>query len=122
VDGTFRLSEVDGWLDFQEGPWTGARVNVRLATPLGLYFDILAAINSRTVATLRAGLRAWADAVLIEWNITDPAGEPIPATADGLERLPLPGATMIVRAWLNKVPDVDLPLQQLPAGGTSGDS
>lgn len=123
MDGpTFRLSEVDGWLDFEEGPWIGARVHVRLATPLAFYFDILGAINSGKLATLRAGLRGWATDVLLDWNISGPDGTPIPATADGFERLPLPGATMMVRAWLNKVPDVDLPLGPgSPDGATSDD-
>ena len=119
---TFRLPEYDAWLDFQEGPWTGSRVRVRLAAPLGLYFDTWEALESPEIRVLRAGLSTWADACLIEWNLTDHDGAPIPATAAGLESVPARGAMMIVRAWLNKAPEVEPPLASpSPDGVTSGD-
>jgi len=116
----FRLPEHDGWLDFEEGPITGARIRVRLAAPLAFYFGLLEAVDSGDVLRLRQGLRDWATNVLLEWNIQTADGEPIPATADGFEQLPMPSALAVVRAWLNTIPEVDLPLGVVsPDGGTS---
>jgi len=118
----FELPEADGWLDFEEGPWKGARVRTRLTVPIDFYLEIMESINtSRKPAELRATLRKWADAVLLEWNVVR-KGKRLPATADGFVQLPVQGATMMVRAWLNAVPDVELPLGPgSPAGDTSGD-
>lgn len=119
----FRLPDVDGWLDFEEGPWVGARVRVRLAVPIATYFGIMEGLEARSTRVFRAALRTWATEALIEWNLVDPSGEPYPATPDGLERMPLQAAAKIVRAWLNAVPAVDLPFGPAsPDGGTSDDS
>lgn len=118
----FRLPEYDGWLDLEEGLWKGSRVRVRFMVPLGTYFDVMELLNSRKVREIRAGMRLWAESALLEWNITDADGIPIPATPEGLERLPMQGALKIAFAWLDKVPEVEGPLESpSPDGGTSGD-
>jgi len=121
-ENVFRLPEHIGDLALS-GPWADAQVRVRLTAPLAVYFRFVDVVGSDDVAVLRPAFREWAELVLVDWNICAPDGEPIPATADGFEQLPLAGAIQMITAWLRQVPEVDLPLASASlAGGTSAGS
>jgi hypothetical protein len=61
------------------------------------------------------------DSVLVKWNIEQPKGKKVPATAAGLKSLELPLAMAIVNAWMTAVAgsvpldasDLDLPVEPL---------
>lgn len=112
----YTIPDVTGTLEFEAGYWAGAHVEVRLTVPLRLYFEVLESVDSGDGAVLRAALRTWAEEVLVDWNIQDRHGNPVPATADGFETLPLIMSMDLVRTWLNKVPEIDLPSD----GGSPG--
>ncbi|HSW43156.1 MAG TPA: hypothetical protein VLM76_11665 [Patescibacteria group bacterium] len=112
----YRIPDVIARLDFAEGYWAGADVEVRLTVPLALYFAILEAVDGGNVAVLRGALQTWATEVLVGWNLHDRHGAPVPATPAGFESLPLVMSMDLVRTWLNKVPEIDLP----SAGGSPG--
>lgn len=117
----FTLPDVTGTLQFSEGYWQGANVETRLTVPLALYFNILEAVDSLDQLRLRAGLRSWADQVLVSWNVHDRDGNPLPPDADGFEQLPLMMTIDLVRTWLRTVPEVDLPSEGgSPGTATSG--
>lgn len=118
---TYTIPDVTGTLQFEEGYWAGAHVEVRLTVPLRMYFNILEAVDSGDGAVLRAALRTWAAEVLVAWNLHDRHGDVVPATPEGFETLPLVMSMDLVRTWLNKVPEIDLPSDGgSPGTATSG--
>src|SRR5215510_14389149 len=60
---------------------------------------------------------ALADA-LVDWNLEDENGNPVPATVEGLYAQDLDFAQRIVWAWIDAVSGVDAPLEpSSPSGG-----
>jgi len=53
---------------------------------------------------------------LMEWNLEDASGGPVPATGDGMLQIPLSLAMLIVQHWIEAVSAVPAPLPE-----TSGD-
>ncbi len=61
-------------------------------------------------------LKAFAG-VLVSWNLETEAGEPVPATLDGLRSQDLPLVMVIVLAWMNAVAGVSAPLGAASSSG-----
>ena len=122
-NGIFRLpAPVVGSLNL-DAPWSGAQVRARLTVPLRTFLAVMAAVDSNDAATLQPILRTWADDYLVDWNICDDRGRPIPATAEGFGTLPFLGAVGIVSSWLRAASETDLPLgPESPVTATSGGS
>jgi hypothetical protein len=58
--------------------------------------------------------------VLVSWDLEIPAGNPVPATAEGMQRLGVRHLMMIVKAWQQAVSQVSDDLgKDLPGGGPS---
>jgi len=53
---------------------------------------------------------------LMEWNLEDASGEPVPANGAGMLQIPLSLAMLIVQHWIEAVSAVPAPLSE-----TSGD-
>jgi len=123
ANGIFRLPEpVVGELDLA-GPWGEAIVHARLTVPLRTFLAVMAAVDSNDAVSLAPVLRTWATDYLVDWNIHDPEGKPLPATAEGFETLPFIGAVGMVTAWLRAASEIDLPLGPgSPDTATSGGS
>ena len=54
--------------------------------------------------------------VLMDWNLEDDAGQPIPANGEGMLEIPLSLAMLVVQHWVEAVSGVSSPLPE-----TSGD-
>jgi hypothetical protein len=111
-NGIFQLpAPVVGKLELA-GPWGPAIVHARLTVPLREFLAVMAAVDSNDAVTLAPILRTWATDFLVDWNIHDEDGQPVPATAEGFGMLPFIGAIGMVTAWLSAASEVDLPLGQ----------
>ena len=55
--------------------------------------------------------------VLRSWNVTDDAGQDVPATVDGLKSLEFPFVFAIVAAWIKATAGVATPLASGSSGG-----
>jgi hypothetical protein len=117
----FRLSERTARLRFEEGTvLAGAEVVCRLDIPLGVFleFQRLAGAGNDP-ATFERAIRMFAETVLISWDLEDDDG-PVPATFEGMQRLPVQAVTGIITAWMEAVQSPPLASGgQSESGGTS---
>lgn len=96
-----------------EGEYAGAEVRCRLDVPISLYLDYMG-MDASSRDSIQAGYGRWGEEVLIEWNLEDDDGQPLPATGGGFLSLPPRLAGLIVQHWLESAAEVPAPL-----GGTS---
>jgi hypothetical protein len=54
---------------------------------------------------------------LIEWNLEEEDGTPVPATIDGVKSLDLGDAMLLIKEWMGAIGGVDRPLDQGSTGG-----
>ena len=94
-----------------EGAWVSCRLNVSMR-----YFGELR--KAAEAEDQEAMAMLFGDNVLSEWNLEDPAGEPLPANGEGMMGIPLQMAMQIVSAWVEEVSGLT---EANPLGETSGD-
>lgn len=108
IGGVLALSEmIDGMGDVPD-PEDAASVTpeklARYAKAMGLLYKIIDTYSR----------------VLVSWDLEIPAGNPVPATAEGMHRLNTRHLMMIVKAWQQAVSQVPADLgKDLPGGGPS---
>ena len=76
-----------------EGEFEAAHVVCRGSVPISTFLTF-----QNIEEDLETGFRNFADNVLIRWDLEDEHGE-IPATGDGMMRLPPDLATVILSSW-----------------------
>lgn len=54
---------------------------------------------------------------LVEWNLTDQADQPVPASYEGLKKQPFRLALAIAGAWAQAMGGIDIPLPNGSSGG-----
>lgn len=91
----------------EETEYKGTWVEVRLDTNMDTYFGILDLMND----DVPAGFAAWGEQVLVGWNIADTEGEPIPPTAAGMRKLPMPLGLRLILDWRDHVANPASPLE-----------
>lgn len=66
-------------------------------------------------------LKDFARDALVEWNLEDDGGSPIPATAAGMGQVPPAFANLVIGKWVEAVANPPAPLPAASGGGgTSG--
>ena len=101
-------------LVFKDSVWDGAEVVCRLNAPLG-------AVLGMTVsgAPEREGLLVWAREAIIEWNLEDPDGKPMAATAEAFAELPSGFQLRLYSTWLRLATGVPDPLGEPSRNGVT---
>lgn len=100
----FRPPKRTATLTFEEGhDYHGAEVSVRLDVPMSVVFEF----DSLSPAD---GMRRFGDEILIDWNIEDDDGNPVPATADGLLSQSSDFGLALLDAWKESAAGVPTPL------------
>jgi hypothetical protein len=112
-------------LRFDDEEMAGLVVRAR-SVPLGAFLDMLQLMDIE----IDAGKVSGEDALkldqlferfskaLVEWNLEEPEGVPVPATFEGLKSQDIDFTMLIIRAWiaaLSQVPDF------LPPGSFNGE-
>lgn len=101
-------------LRFEDEDMQGLQVRAR-SVPLGTFLDLVKLLDvadtssvnredARKVDQLFAGFAK----ALVDWNLEEPEGVPVPATFEGLKSQDIDFSLHIVRAWigaLTQVPD-----------------
>mgnify|MGYP000496950975 CR=1 FL=1 len=111
-----RDKRVQGHISFEPGhEFYGAELDVWLDAPTSLYLEITGLMerDGETAETLKAFgglLREFADRCLIDWNIDDDAGNPVPPNGDGLLSQDLNFVTEILTAWVKEAGAPSAPL------------
>lgn len=98
-------------LQFDDPEWVG--LEVRVEEPSVAQIDAVAAMPSdpqQADQAFRQLCEALAPA-LVEWNLEDRSGQPVPATLDGLRSQTIRTVRAVAGAWLNAVAFLN-PVQQ----------
>lgn len=97
--------------------YAGAEVHCRLDVDLGMFFDFMS-LDPSDAEGVRAAVKEFTQRVLIGWDIIED-GEALPATEDGMLRLPPALVYSIIGAWSRAVASVPLePDAPSPNGAT----
>lgn len=113
-------------LDFSETEYAGLKVTTKsvpvksLKKIIGLADQVDDAddVDAAAVLALIDDLFARFAKVLVSWNVTE-GGEPVPATADGLDSQDLTFAMTVIFAWIKTITAAPPPLLAAsPGGGT----
>jgi hypothetical protein len=102
----FRLQKRTAKLVFS-GDYDGAEVVVRLDVPVGVFINIQDLVaNSEQLQVFNV----FGDKVLTEWNLQDDDGQDIPATAEGMQEIPLSLANLMIEQWVEVTTQPSTPL------------
>ena len=110
-------------LVFDKGPLLGLEVQVRADISLNAYFELQdllnKAIDKKTgLESLVALYQRFAELALVGWDMTDPDGKPVPATAETLNgRLPPRSGMDLVARYIRLIGGVPVPLRRPSRNG-----
>ena len=84
----FRVEQRTAAIDFaEESPWHGVEARVVTSVPFKTLFWFQRNAESTDAETTVEALRKFGDDFLLEWNVLDPAGDPYPASGDGVTQV-----------------------------------
>jgi len=107
----FLLPEQTAVLEIQDGAYAGAEIEVRLTMPLGDFLKVQEMVEAKDIIQ---ACTAFAESVLVGWNIEDKAG-PVPADAGGMKRIPPQFAILLLEKWAEAVAKPSAPLAEQSA-------
>jgi hypothetical protein len=110
----FRVPKRTAKLVFEDD-YAGAEVRVQLDVPIQLYIDIQDLVDAEKHLEV-FGL--FGRAVLLDWNLEDDDGQPIPANAAGFVQLPPGFGNLIIQEWMDEVTRLPGPLAERSNGGS----
>ena len=109
----FRIPDQTAHITFSGTDYDGAEIWVKLNVSFAHYIALREAAEGDDQAKMA---ELFGGEVLMEWNLEDADGKPIPTTGDGMLQIPLSLAMLIVQHWIEAVSAVPVPLSE-----TSGD-
>ena len=111
----FRLPEKTARITFEGTDYDGAEIQLRLSVSFAQFI----ALRESAQGEDQEGMaRLFGQNVLMDWNLEDDAGQPIPADGDGMLAIPLELTNLIVQHWVEAVSGVPAPLEP-PSGDLS---
>jgi hypothetical protein len=111
----FRLPERTALINFQGTDYDGAEIQLRLSVSFAQFI----ALRESAQGEDQEGMaRLFGETVLMDWNLEDANGEPIPSDGDGMLAIPLELTNLIVQHWVEAVSGVPAPLEP-PSGDIS---
>ena len=110
----FRIPDQTAHITFSGTDYDGAEIWVRLNVSFRHYISLREAAEGDDQAKMAA---LFGGDVLMDWNLEDDAGQPIPANGEGMLEIPLSLAMLVVQHWVEAVSGVSSPLPE-----TSGDT
>jgi hypothetical protein len=109
----FRIPERTARITFAGTDYDGAEIQLRLSVSFAQFI----ALRESAQGEDQEGMaRLFGQNVLMDWNLEDAEGRPIPADAEGMLAIPLELTNLIVQHWVEEVAGVPAPLSE-----TSGD-
>jgi hypothetical protein len=114
-------------LRFEDDDMAGLEVRAR-SVPLGQFLELgavadatsgLAPVSSEQFGAIRDLFAGFA-AALVEWNLEDETGQPVPATLEGVLAQDFEFMLAIVTAWMDAIAGVSAPLPSSSSRGLAG--
>jgi hypothetical protein len=93
-----------------EGDYEGAEAVARLDVDMGFFFDVQEMLNSGDTARVKEAFQKFGDDALMEWNLEDDDGAALPATGEGMMRIPTFLALAMMKRWSESVGQIPGPL------------
>ena len=93
----FKLPQRTARLVFKDPQFEGAEVRVTLDHPLGMLIEAQKLQEDKDME----GLCRFMASVLLEWNLEDAHGAPIPATEEGLRQVTASFVNAFLDAWVD---------------------
>ena len=109
----FRIPEKTALITFKDTDYDGAEIQLRLSVSFAQFIALREAAQGEDQEGMA---RLFGENVLMEWNLEDADGNPIPANSDGMMAIPLQLTNLVVQHWVEAVAGVPAPLSE-----TSGD-
>jgi len=103
----FRLPEKTAKVNFEGTAYDGAEIQLRLSVTFAQFIALRESAQGEDQETMA---RLFGENVLMDWNLEDAAGKPIPADADGMLAIPLELTNLVVQHWVEAVAGVPSPL------------
>lgn len=105
-------------LVFDDPEMDGLEVVTR-SVPLGTFMAMLDSSSDNAKASQL--INDFAEHALVEWNLVNEAGEPVPATLTGMKTQEIDFVMQIVRTWLEAVGTASDPLALASSNGSTPD-
>lgn len=102
----FRIQKRTARLVFS-GDYEGAEVVVRLDVPVGVFVEIQDMVSSEEQLKV---FDLFGAKVLEEWNVENDDGNPVPATSEGMQTIPLDFANLMIEKWVEVSTQPSAPL------------
>ncbi len=113
----FREPRRTALITFEGTQWDTAEVRCRIDVPVRVILEYQRAADDE--ADVAALFRSFGDDILVEWNVEDDAGAPVPATGDGFLSRSAEFAMAIMQGWAKAAAGVSAPLAGgSPSGGS----
>lgn len=106
----------------------GLELTVRLNADMALFLQIVGltemgpSVGPETIKQFASALTDFGDRCLVDWNVDDDAGNPIPANGAGFLRQDLDFVMAIIGAWVAEVSTPSAPLVQPSPGGSTSEA
>ena len=104
----FRIPDQTAHITFSGTDYDGAEIWVKLNVSFAHYIALREAAEGDDQAKMA---ELFGGEVLMEWNLEDASGEPVPANGAGMLQIPLSLAMLIVQHWIEAVSGVPAPLE-----------
>ena len=109
----FRIPEKTARITFEGTDYDGAEIVLLLSVTFAQFI----ALRESAQGDDQGGMaRLFGDNILMDWNLEDADGNPIPANSDGMLAIPLELTNLVIQHWAEAVAGVPAPLSE-----TSGD-
>ena len=109
----FRVPEKTARITFEGTDYDGAEIILRLSVTFAQFIALRESAQGDDQEVMA---RLFGETVLMEWNLDDADGNPIPANSDGMLSIPIQLTNLVVQHWVQAVAGVPVPLVE-----TSGD-
>ena len=104
----FRIPDQTAHITFSGTDYDGAEIWVKLNVSFAHYIALREAAEGDDQAKMA---ELFGSEVLMEWNLEDASGEPVPANGAWMLQIPLSLAMLIVQHWIEAVSGVEAPLE-----------
>jgi hypothetical protein len=111
----FRLPEKTARITFEGTDYDGEEIQLRLSVSFAQFIALRESAQGEDQEVMA---RLFGQNVLMDWNLEDDDGQPIPADGDGMLAIPIVLTNLIVQHWVEAVSGVPAPLEP-PSGNFS---
>tara|TARA_Y100000593_G_scaffold92787_1_gene185506 strand:- start:2716 stop:3063 length:348 start_codon:yes stop_codon:yes gene_type:complete len=96
----FLIQRREALLAFPDGhEFEGAEIRAKLDVDIGTFLQIQSMTENATAEETRSVFEKFGDDIVLEWNLHDEDGKPVPSNGKGFLSIPPNIATAIISAW-----------------------